>query len=673
MDFFEHQASARRQTGRLLVFFLAAVGLTVLAVDLGVFVLASWMGMDLLPAGGSPLWHSQSLPAVFLTVLTIVFGSLREYFRLRGGGRALAESLGARRIDFATTELRERQFINVVSEMSIASGVPMPALYVLDSEPGINAFVAGLTLDQTVMVVTGGALETFDRNELQAVAGHEFSHILNGDMRLNLRLLALLAGILAIGQVGGFFMRLAADTGGRRRRSHNDKRGGVIHVFFLGLLLWLVGAIGLFFGRLIKAAISRQREFLADASSVQFTRNPDGLASALLKIRDATAESWLQGGYADKMSHMCFAETLSFSALLATHPPLDERIAILGKHYLVRDRARQRARRHVEETAADVAGIQGLPPPAAGMLAEDVPLPGPRELAPIPFDPVPAGTVAALAVEAAVVAAGATAATAPVRLVARAGTVNPAELASAQALLRRLPPAVLQGLETCEGAQALLYALTARHCTAPAAAVQQFLATEVPALAARAGILYRVLEGLDLSFSLPLVELALPRLQLLAPADLRALMERLQRLAQLDQRLSTFEFALLVLLRKQLQLLPAPRPVKLAQCAPAIAVVVATLLRAGGMRGEVLERTFPRLLRTVVTPPPALPAAADTGLGRLARLLHQFRGLSLAERKTLLELAATAVLADAEVRIDEYELLRVVAGMLDCPMPVLEA
>lgn len=672
MDFFEHQANARRQTGRLLVYFLAAVGFTVLAVNFCLFALGRWMNF---PMQGSALWHTWSLQAVLGTLLIIGIGSLREYLVLRGGGVALAESMGARRLDFATIDLAERQFLNVVAEMSIASGVPAPTLYVLDDETGINAFVAGLSLDQTVMVVTGGALEQFNRDELQAVVGHEFSHVLNGDMRLNVRLLALLAGILAIGQVGGFLIRMSFDTG-RRRASGNRKRGGAPQLVVLGAALWLVGYIGLFFGRLIKAAISRQREFLADASSVQFTRNPDGLASALLKIRDQ--HSWLSGLYAETMSHMCIAESLDFSGWLATHPPLEERVAVLGRHYLARDRVRQREQRRQVETAAEVAAVKGLSPVLTPPSPAELPLEVPvvRELEPLAWSGTP---VVGSAVEAApsflVVAGAAMAAPAagPAALVARAGTVNAAELASAQALFRRLPSGVQQALESCEGAQVLLLALGARQSTASPAIISAFLEEELPAQAARVQALYRSLDGLELAFALPLTELALPRLQLMEHEAARAYLLKLQRLAQLDHRLSTFEFGLLMLMRKQLRMLPRPRPLKLGQCVPAVTMLVATLLRTGGMQGEQLERTFQRLLRTVVTPPPALPAADATRLSLLGRNLYLLGGLSLADKRNLLELAATAVLADGKVQLEEYELLRVVAALLDCPMPLLEA
>jgi hypothetical protein len=250
--------------------------------------------------------------------------------------------------------------------------------------------------------------------------------------------------------------------------------------------------------------------------------------------------------------------------------------------------------------------------------------------------------------------------------------VNPRELASAQALYRRLPPGVQQALESCEGAQVLMFALLAWQSTAPARVVEDHLESKVPALKERVCNLWRLLEGLDNSFALPLTELAQPRLQMMDAVSLRELLARLQELAKLDRQLSTFEFALLMLLRKQLQPAAGVPPLRLAQCLPVVAVLVATLMRIGGMAGDRLEQGYIRLMRTLTSEPPLLPPPDLTSLAHLAKHLTVLEGLPLADRKTLLELAATAVLADAAVRLEEYELLRVVAALLDCPMPILE-
>lgn len=651
MNFFEHQENARRQTGRLLVYFLAAVVLIVLAVNLVLYVPVAWMGLD---PQAAPLWHIWTRQAVMGTIILIGGGSLLEYLKLRGGGRALANMVGARQIDFATTDPAERQLINVVEEMAIASGVRAPMVHVMDREPGINAFVAGLSLDDTVMVVTRGALDAFDRDEMQAVVGHEFSHILNGDMRLNVRLMALLAGILAIGQMGGFMMRLSWGDSGHRSRS--GRRGGIIYLFVVGVLLWLVGYIGLFFGRLIKAAISRQREFLADASSVQFTRNPGALANALLKILHGSEQSWLHSLHAEDMSHLCFGETLRFSALLATHPPLEERIRTLGAEYLVRGRVRQRALRQQQETVAD--RVQDELPAIVQVQA-------PVELAAIPYVPVDVRTGAGLVTDSVALSSQA------ITLLARAGTVNPAELASATELHRRLPETIKHALQSSAGAQALLFAVMARQNNLPPAEIKTFLQEQLPALAPQAMQLYAQLDGLNMRFALPLTELALPRLQMLSEGEQKELLTRLQLFARLDQRLSSFEFALLMLVRKQLLRQPPARPVRLEQCHEVVALVLAILLQTGGMTGETLPRTHARLMRTLTPRIVPFPVVGATRFSQLAREVRTLGGLSLTDRRLVLELAATAVLADAEVQLEEYELLRVVAALLDCPMPLL--
>ncbi|MFN3586600.1 MAG: M48 family metallopeptidase, partial [Moraxellaceae bacterium] len=564
-------------------------------------------------------------------------GSLREYWRLAGGGKSLAQMVGARPVAFDTTDPAERRFRQVVEEMAIASGTPVPALYVMDREPGINAFVAGLGLDDTVMVITGGALRNFTRDELQAVVGHEFSHILNADMRLNLRLMMWLGGILALGQLGSFMMRVSGHV-----RGSDERRGGIIYLIVAGFMIWLIGYIGLFFGRLIKAAISRQREFLADASSVQFTRNPDGLAAALSRIQAQTNGSWLRNLHAEDMSHLCFGETLRFSRLLATHPPLEERIAALGPQYVLRARTRRRELRDAAETA-------GMRVPDAEPAPSDVP----AEKPPLEF-----------------VAGAATAMAVPV-LMAQVGAVNPAQLACARTLYQRLPARVSRAMQTCRGAEAVLYAMLARHGAHGRDKLATFLASRRPEMQEDACQLYDALDGFELQFALPLTELAMPRLQALAPEAQRKLLEHLQAFARLDGRLSTFEFALLMLLRKQLHLLPAARPLQLADCLPAVSQLVAILLRAGGHHGEDLARLHARLLRTLTPTPQPLPAGDGLRFSRLAVEVGRLAGLPLRDKRLVLELAATAVLADARVALEEYELLRVVAALLDCPMPVL--
>jgi Zn-dependent protease with chaperone function len=322
MDFFEAQDVARRRTLLLVILFAAAVVLIILIIYIIVYYLTG-------PHPGA-VFDPILLAIIAGGVLLLVgAGSGYRTLQLRRGGPAVAELLGGRRISPTTTDPAERRLVNVVEEMAIASNIPAPAIYVLDGEEGINAFAAGHSPADAAVTVTRGALRSLTRDELQGVVAHEFSHIFNGDMRLNLRLMGLLFGILLLAVVGRILLyagpRGAYRGGGRRR-------GGGGQVVLIGLALLLVGYIGVFFGRLIQAAISRQREYLADAAAVQFTRNPQGLEGALKKIGASLVAggpgSQIANAHAEEANHFFFARGIGglVTRLFASHPPLVERI-----------------------------------------------------------------------------------------------------------------------------------------------------------------------------------------------------------------------------------------------------------------------------------------------------------------------------------------------------------
>ena len=321
MDFFEKQEKARLQTKWLVFYFVLAVIGIIAVLHIGFSLLL-----------GQPLddWEMLGFTAAGVLV-SVVIGSLVKIAELSKGGKAVAEMLGGVPVNPSTTDTGERRLLNVVEEMSLASGVPVPQVYVLDEE-AINAFAAGYGTADAAVGVTRGCIERLTRDELQGVIGHEFSHILNGDMRLNIRLMGLLNGILFLALLGGVLMRLALTT---RPRSSNDKNGGSIVAALIagGLVLYIVGWNGVFFGNLIKAAVSRQREFLADASAVQYTRNPSGLAGALSKI--ASHSSRLEHPKAQEASHMFFGNGMAeaWLGLFATHPPIQQRIAEIAPNF----------------------------------------------------------------------------------------------------------------------------------------------------------------------------------------------------------------------------------------------------------------------------------------------------------------------------------------------------
>ncbi len=297
MDFFEAQARAKRRTTPLVVLFCLAVVGTIIALYflfvggtaiLGIRANAHGGGLEHYPeyarSGVIDWWQPGALKAIILLVIpTVGLSALFKWLQLRAGGPAVAADVGGRRIAPDTTEPRERMLMNVVEEMSIASGMPMPAVFVLPGEAAINAFAAGYTQSDAAVAVTRGALERLNRDELQGVVAHEFSHILNGDMRINTRLIALLFGILSLVILGRGLLRAAFCTGGSSKKGG----GGALPLAAGGIALMIVGGIGLLAGRLIQAAVSRQREYLADAAAVQFTRNPAGLSGALKKLGSA--------------------------------------------------------------------------------------------------------------------------------------------------------------------------------------------------------------------------------------------------------------------------------------------------------------------------------------------------------------------------------------------------
>lgn len=408
MDFFEQQEHARLLSRRLVGLYLLAV----LAVVLSVHAAAAAI-LVLGGERGAPAFPERLLdPRIFActagcAVLLVLAGTLVKIATLRGGGAKVAASLGGREVAPGTRDFRERRLLNVVEEMALAAGVRIPRVFVLDGEEGLNAFAAGHTADDAAVAVTAGLLQTLNREELQAVIGHEFSHLLNGDMRLNLRLIAGLGGILALAVTGRLVMELAGRSlrySAPRRSSRKNQGGGGFALALLlgGLALWIIGSIGVFFARMIQSAVSRQREYLADASAVQFTRNPESLAQALTLIGASSQGGALHHGRAAEVSHMLFAS--GGRRLFATHPDLVERIRRIAPSFdgdfqparlVLRRRTDERRNADAEDDAPDLP--EELPwllagaahrlvrseeqPPAAAPSPTPPPLPSPAPLA----------------------------------------------------------------------------------------------------------------------------------------------------------------------------------------------------------------------------------------------------------------------------------------------------
>ncbi len=650
MNFFAQQERARRNTRLLLPLFLLTVLLIVLLLNAVAYLL---LWYDLPHSFGYWFEAGPWLPVTALVLIVILGAMVKRAWELRGGGEAVAEMLGAEPLVPNSEEPELRRFVNVVEEMAIASGMPVPKLYLLE-EPGINAFVAGLQPERAVMVVTRGALEQLDRDELQGVVGHEFSHIFHGDMRINLRLISLLAGIMAIGQIGGFMLKGLFYTSGsaHHHRRHtgfsahhhrSDSRGGVgggqavFIAIFLGLSLFVIGYTGLFVGRLIQRAVSRRREYLADASSVQYTRNKRGLAMALAKIQHGSG-SRLFGGHSEELSHLCIANPLSNGLFgwMSTHPPLEKRIERLGYKHLLSDYAREELTPGVEALAAV---DEAIPPSAAPMMIGDGPSLASASLL--------AGSI---------------------------GDPQPLNLDYAVALLAQLPDGLREAAHDQQRASVLLYALIHRHNQAEEARAMALLGEQDPQLDLQQFQLYvGQCRDLPTRLRLPLLELCLPALQRLDDEGQQRVITTCEALAAMDGSYSLFEFSLMTLLRRRLLGGVVRRPRSISSYQPVlgeIAFVLALLLRTSGMPNSQRKALYQRLMRSFSEQPVKVPRG-ESLLQQLERALARLDGLPMLLKQPLVEACADCVLADNMIKPEELELLRAVTESIGCPMPPL--
>ena len=640
MNFFERQRQVRRHSLRLVLLFAVAVVGIVATVDLAVAV-----------ATGAYHRPRGTLVAVvvatsLVTLTVIVLASLFRSLSLRGGGGKVALSLGGVPVPADTTDPQLRRLRNVVEEIAIASGVPVPEVYVLDGEEGINAFAAGWSPSDAAVAVTRGAVERLNRDELQGVIAHELSHVVNGDMRLNIRLMGLLFGILALAVIG----RLAAQSGGSRGRRRDSR--GMDAIVLVGFALLVAGYIGVFCGRLIKAAVSRQREYLADASAVQFTRQTAGIAGALKKIAGLPVGSTLANGRAEEISHMLFGTGRRLSSLMATHPPLLKRIQVLDPT--------------VSPAELERLAEQWAAAPPSG-LDEDVALGLVR-----PADTVPAEPSAAAVPP--LLAADTTVPLAPAAVVANVGA--PAEYAHAGAIRDQIPADLLTKARHPETAVPLVLGLLlSSHPEVRAAQRPALVARHGSALAEAAASDADSLAGLHPLLRLVLAELAFPVLRGLPRPDQDALMATVFALIQADGRMSLSEYCLSRLLHRELYesaYLRPPWPARrssLAANTGAVAILLAVLAQVGHSDPAVAAAAFSAGLRAVLpsselpyAPPAQGPVALEAGWPALD-------GLNPTDKAALVAGMVAVISEDGRVTVAEFELLRTICAILHCPVP----
>lgn len=527
MDFFGQQEQARRQTRTLVWLFVLAVLAIVGSVNLALALI--WI-----VSTGHPLAGAHTYPAGFFATNTVVTlaliggGTLIQSWNLRDGGDTVARMAGGRLLPTTTRDLRERRLLNVVAEMALASGIASPKIYVLDREPAINAFAAGHNPNEAVIAVTAGALQRLNRDELQGVVAHEFSHIMNGDMRLNIRLIGVLFGIQMIAGFGQTLFQFGASVWGQRGRDDNKGPSGQVILLVVGGTLFMIGYIGIFFGRLIKSAVSRQREFLADASAVQFTRNADGIGGALRKIgglsRGGGLGSRIEHRNAEQLSHLFLgaARPRLMDGWLATHPPLTERLRkIYGRYVELLD----------------------APEITEEIMAADPMLPD------LPYFTSNLNAVAALDAASGSSALPLNALTgAAIRPLPTAVSSGDGEHPAAAC---RLPIALDNALREPEAACALVYALllgTEAESLTPMA----LLTARQPRQAELARYLLPVLQQLPPSARLPLLDLAAPALRQLSAAQRTTLLTTAEQLIAADQRITLAEFVLQTVLQRRL-------------------------------------------------------------------------------------------------------------------------
>jgi Zn-dependent protease with chaperone function len=604
--------------------------------------------------------------------------SLYKSVELRGGGGVVARSLGGVLVTADTTDLKRKRLLNVIEEMAIASGVPMPEVYVLDQEPGINAFAAGHTPANAAVTVTQGALDRLSRDELQGVIGHEFSHILNGDMRLNIQLMGWVFGLFVIGLIGRLILQFSPRS--------SDRRDSNAAFLALGFAIMVLGYVGLLAGRILQAAVSRQRERLADASGVQFTRNPQGLKGALVKIAALPDGSALVAADAEQAAHMFFAEGLS--RVFATHPPILERIRELDPHFDMRELERAAAEPDQQPTMAEVAGHDGTGAAggragvgstaggglAGGILAGAVLAGGAGARVPSSstrsrFTGGGLGGVGQISRGGVGVGVEQAA-----RAVAQVGQPETAHIEHAQAVRLALPPGARELTESPGGAQALVLALLISDD--PALRQRQLEILSKSANAASVEVVQRVTpiaHALNPMLRLPILQRAFPALRRSTVPQRKALAKLVNDLIHADARVEVFEFCLAKLLETLLNdELSASIPhgkLTLEDEAGEISLLFATLAQVGAQDEQAARAAYEVGISTVLPMRRPPFAAAPDWQQKLSAAFPRLEQLHPFAKKAVIEGLVKTVANDEMLMDEEAELLRTVCAVLHCPLP----
>lgn len=648
MNFFQQQEHARSKTRWLLVIYALAVVAIVIALD-AIFLLVKHLTVsEYTQSLGAPVdikgWIEADASSLWLFSLGIIafigLASLYRMMTLRGGGGKVATALGGALVNATHPDRRVRRLVNIVEEMAIASGLPVPQVYVLEQESGINAFAAGHQPEDAAVAVTRGALDIFNRDELQGVLGHEFSHILNGDMRLNMRLLGPLFGITLIGMMGGILLRSTART---RVRSSRESSGGVLVVLLLGVGLTIIGYIGQLAGRMIKAAISRQREYLADASAVQFTRHKDGIGGALKKIAAWQHGSVLADSGTEEVSHMLFANGLQkqFTSLFATHPPIQDRLQRMGIRFDNQELAKLAVKiQQISSYASEKRSTAANEDELAGFAAESI-----------------------------------------------SGFSNTDEagfdsesLQSARSVLKHIPDRVRIEVESENTVREVILALLLNNEDE----IKQLQMNVIRA--AGMGIdsqrVIEVRQQLDVmaqNLRLPILDLGFPAIRHLTWQTRLDFYTLVERLIPLDNQVSSFEYMLSRLLLQMLEENRKPdsysgkKKIKLGRLQYHLRTLFSVVAIFGHDNEQQAKRAYnagmDKLFGSQQWPEYYMPAGWTAHFDAALAAIDRARPLI---KEEIINSLMVIIGFDRNYRIEEYEMLRVISALLHCPMPLMK-
>ena len=652
MNFFEAQDSARRSTTLLIFLFILAIVFLLALSNFLIFEFVYFAQYQTLTLSLSQLElvfdPDLSIVLCAAILLFIILGSVYKLLQLSAGGSVIAQRLGGVIIPRSSSDPLHKKILNIVEEMAIASGAPVPQVYILN-EQGINAFAAGWKTTNVVIGITRGALERLTRDELQGVIAHEFSHIFNGDMRLNIRLIAILHGILMIGMLGGMILRSLRYV----RTSRNSKGGGQVALVVLGIggALAVVGYSGTFFGNWIKSLISRQREYLADASAVQFTRSSEGIANALKKIGGAIPGSELLTASVDEYSHAYFAKGdtggLSYFSF-STHPPLKQRILRIQPGWDGRYFFDERKPRREHDTEKQRTADKKRKTAFATSIAASVAIGSGLDVA---------TNDAMNALE-------------------NIGDISKQQVDAAHAWHKQLPAAVLAHAENPYGAQALILALLFDKNADIKKQQYDVLNKVIGELHANnvKQVQQDVAEIADTQ-TLSLIDLTLPTLREMTVEQYQRFKLCLQQLIKADKKINLREWIIQRLVVQHLdeqyghRKKPVAKYFVLGSAKYASELMLSLLAYLEDKDPESAQRAFDGARSSVGASALSLLPKEAISLDSLNEAMDELEFLKPPIKKRFLQACVSCIAHDGKVTIQAYELTRAIASCLDCPMP----